>query len=227
MTYKVYRYLLIIISLLVSDFLSFSQNRNDLVDSTSFSKILYFTTTENCIGTKIEFEEIDSINQTSNVKINFKINKRALQIMSNDFTNKLDSSVLSNSAIITFSNVPFYKYSPYGILSKSKRLYLNKFNGLSINDSLEGTLKFKANTKGRSSWVLLIQTNNSIKYFFQYEAGVIIMYSTNSDFINAISELKPRQRKINGKKESKPYSYFPDSGSKLTKFIKLYGLDNE
>lgn len=58
------------------------------------------------------------------------------------------------------------------------------------------------------------------EYFFQYNNGVMIAWSTNIDFTTAINDVKPKKRRADKVKGQQSYRYMSGNDDVTEKFLK-------
>lgn len=178
-------------------------------------------------------DEINTQTNLPGVNLDDDINKIALgQLFGIEETEKLMTEVATQGG--AYKKVPkpievsmFFtsvnmKWNPRtrSFVSNGK-IGIGNIGKTQINKFVDGIIEVK-NKRGNSELTMALQITDEIYYFFTYNTstGMMAAWSSNTEFVNVIKEVKPEDRKLKVKEKEDKYTYYLSSATAMKKFLR-------
>jgi len=226
-----------IIILKCSSLTVYSQNSDSLwrlrFDTLSFSQKLNCISKESNPAFKVTFSNVDSTNNTVDIKLSFYFSKKAIRIMQADFMQK-DSLNLKNekskinhqnNATFLLKNVKIHwdDYT-HGYISNNP-MVLYQLNDIRFNRNVDGVIQLRRNIWGGGWEINFIILNDydfdNQFYYFNYKTNLLQAISSNENFNTIIRDTRLGRRHIRSTKTRPPFIYIISNLLKKKVFLRI------
>jgi hypothetical protein len=197
-------------------------------NSLTYSQKLDFCSIQESIGFKVTFSNIDSINKTADIKINFHFSTKAIKILEQVFLkqNSLADTFSShrprikheNNTTFVLKNIKFdWNEKTQSFISiDTMRLY--EINGTKLDKIVIGY--FEARPSHEINFIISPSASiDNSYYFFCYKVNLLQTISSNQDFNVVIKNTRVSKRELKSKKGLGPYQYTLSTEMKKKAFL--------
>ena len=193
------KYLIILLIIILSPSIYGQSTDSTIIlhDSLTFTQKLDLLAAKSTYGVTMFYNNIDTINNTVDLKINFHFSKKAIKILKENLAKNKDSIVLipkKNKAdkyntTIIFRNVKLiWNSQSNSFITTNKKLFTLEYGEIGdINDSI--VFELKPTTAVNKISFFFISKDNQW-YFFQFKGSQLSCSSSNIKFSESIKNTK-------------------------------------